>query len=123
MMNISLSLLFFSGAVACTCAFSSSKFIGAQRITISRSSICLNGLFDNWSAAGSGKDRLDEEWEKQQEILKFRKSSSETKAGYFEGVSQMSDILYSLHVDSLACFVEQINVSHLILYEILVDDM
>ena len=98
MMIISLSLLFFSGAVACTCAFSSSKFIGAQRITISRSSICLNGLFDNWSAAGSGKDRLDEEWEKQQEILKFRKSSSETKAGYFEGVSQMSDVRYTVFI-------------------------
>lgn len=49
----------------------------------------LNGLFDNWSAGGSGnsKDDLDDQWEKQQEILKFRRSSSENKAKYFEDVS------------------------------------
>ncbi len=49
----------------------------------------LNGLFDNWSAGGSGngKDDLDDQWAKQQEILKFRRSSSENKAKYFEDVS------------------------------------
>lgn len=51
------------------------------------SSTSLYGLFDNWSAGGSGKDELDEQWEKQQEILKFRRSSSENKAKYFSDVS------------------------------------
>lgn len=51
-------------------------------------STSLNGLFDGWKTGGSGKDNLDEEWEKQQEILKFRKSSNENKSKYFEGIEK-----------------------------------
>lgn len=53
------------------------------------SKTCLNGLFDNFGGGGgSGKDRLDEEWEKQQEILKFRQSSKENRAKYFEDLEK-----------------------------------
>jgi hypothetical protein len=54
----------------------------------SKSSTALNGLFDKFTAGGSGnsKESLDEEWAKQQEILKFRRSSTEERAKYFEGV-------------------------------------
>jgi hypothetical protein len=54
----------------------------------SKSSTALNGLFDKFTAGGSGnsQESLDEEWKKQQEILKFRRSSSEDRAKYFEGV-------------------------------------
>ena len=45
------------------------------------------GLFDNWSAAGSGKSRLDEEWEKQQEILKARRAPKNERDKYFMKVS------------------------------------
>ena len=55
-------------------------------VSRSKSTSSLNGLFDKWGAGGSGKDRLDEEWEKQQEILKFRRSSTESKQKYFEDV-------------------------------------
>ena len=54
---------------------------------VSRSNTALNGLFDDWKAGGSGKDRLDEEWEKQQKILKLRKGSTQERTKYFEEVS------------------------------------
>jgi hypothetical protein len=55
-----------------------------------KSSTALYGLFDKFTAGGSGnsKESLDEEWKKQQEILKFRRSSSEDRAKYFEGVEK-----------------------------------
>ncbi len=59
----------------------------APTSTQTTSTTSLNGLFDNWSAGGSGKDDLDDQWEKQQEILKFRRSSNENKAKYFSDVS------------------------------------
>ena len=49
--------------------------------------IALRGWFDGFGAGGSGKDNLDEEWEKQQEILKFRRSSQGEREKYFQGVS------------------------------------
>ena len=41
------------------------------------------GLFDKFTAAGSGKDRLDEEWEKQQEILRRRRAPQVEREAYF----------------------------------------
>ena len=48
----------------------------------------LRGLFDSFKAQGSGKDRLDEEWEKQQNILKFRKGSTSERTKYFVGIEE-----------------------------------
>jgi len=44
------------------------------------------GLFDKWSAGGSGKDRLDEEWEKQQAILADRRKPQAERDAYFAQV-------------------------------------
>jgi hypothetical protein len=46
------------------------------------------GLFDKFMAGGSGRDRLDEEWEKQQEILKDRRKSKSERNAYFESVER-----------------------------------
>lgn len=48
------------------------------------SNTSLNGIFDGFKGAGSGKDNLDDEWQKQQEILKFRNSSTKNKQNYFQ---------------------------------------
>ena len=45
------------------------------------------GLFDKFIAGGSGKDRLDEEWEKQQDILKLRRAPKKERDTYFRKVS------------------------------------
>lgn len=48
----------------------------------------LYGLFDGFKAQGSGKDRLDEEWEAQQEILRLRNGSQQERDNYFTQVSK-----------------------------------
>ncbi|KAI2512144.1 hypothetical protein MHU86_2231 [Fragilaria crotonensis] len=48
----------------------------------------LNGLFDNWQAQGSGKDRLDEQWEQQQEILKARRLPKAEREKYFQKIEE-----------------------------------
>lgn len=87
MNKLSPSLLFIIAAVSAI--DSSLAFTPLHHGAVSsrsKSTSSLNGLFDKWGAGGSGKDRLDEEWEKQQEILKFRRSSTENKQKYFEDV-------------------------------------
>lgn len=48
------------------------------------------GLFDNWSAGGSGNSKaaLDEEWEKQQEILRNRRKPKAERDEYFRNVER-----------------------------------
>ena len=46
------------------------------------------GLFDRFRAGGSGRDRLDEEWEKQQEILRQRRAPKEDRDRYFAEVEK-----------------------------------
>ena len=78
------SLLIIAVTTSASClAFTSSGLATRSKTT------ALNGLFDNWSAGGSGnrKEDLDDQWKKQQEILKFRRSSNENKQKYFESVS------------------------------------
>lgn len=75
-----MKLLFFFVTSACAFAPSSSK--------INASSTQLAGFFDNFRTGGSGKDRLDEEWEKQQEILKMRRGSKEDRNAYFAKIEQ-----------------------------------
>ena len=56
-----------------------------------RSSSSLYGLFDSWGAGGSGKDRLDEEWEKQQEILAMRRAPKAQRDAYFKKVESQRE--------------------------------
>ena len=51
----------------------------------------LYGLFDSWGAGGSGKDRLDEEWEKQQEILAMRRAPKAQRDAYFKKVESQRE--------------------------------
>ncbi len=44
------------------------------------------GLFDGFRAGGTGRDRLDEEWEKQQEILKRRRAPKAERDAYFNKI-------------------------------------
>jgi|Transcript_1822 hypothetical protein len=48
------------------------------------------GLFDNWSAGGSGnsKESLDAEWEAQQEILRNRRKPKAERDQYFKNVER-----------------------------------
>jgi hypothetical protein len=51
------------------------------------------GLFDGkafgqFSSGGSGKDRLDEEWEKQQEILANRRKPQSERNEYFAKIEK-----------------------------------
>jgi hypothetical protein len=47
--------------------------------------------FDKFTAGGSGCDRLDEEWEKQQEILKDPRKSKTERNAYFESGERRQD--------------------------------
>lgn len=53
-------------------------------------SSALNGMFDLFSAGGTGngKEDLDEQWKVQQEILKARRAPPEERAKYFEKVEE-----------------------------------
>ena len=46
------------------------------------------GLFDGFKAGGSGRDRLDEEWEKQQEILAMRRAPKAERDQYFKNIEK-----------------------------------
>lgn len=81
-----LSLLIIGVATSTSClAFTTSP----GHVTRSKTT-SLNGLFDNWSAGGSGNDKenLDDQWKKQQEILKFRRSSTGNKQQYFASIEK-----------------------------------
>jgi hypothetical protein len=59
-----------------------------SRAEIDTSTTKLQGLFDGFRAGGSGRDRLDEEWEKQQAILKQRRAPKAERDAYFERIEQ-----------------------------------
>ena len=46
------------------------------------------GLFDGFKAGGTGRDRLDEEWEKQQAILKERRAPKSQRDEYFKKIEE-----------------------------------
>jgi hypothetical protein len=81
MMRYSSFLLVVAFHVTCTGAF-------VTPAKAAKSTALPMGLFDDWRAGGSGKDRLDEEWEKQQEILAERRKPKAERDKYFEKVEQ-----------------------------------
>jgi hypothetical protein len=75
-------------------ATSASAFTTQSQQTASTSTTALNmGLFDGkafgqFASGGSGKDRLDEEWEKQQEILANRRKPQSERNEYFAKIEK-----------------------------------
>ena len=55
---------------------------------VEASTVLHMGLFDKWTAGGSGNSKaaLDEQWERQQEILRNRRKPQEERNKYFEQV-------------------------------------
>mmetsp|Transcript_16814 Transcript_16814/g.26231 ORF Transcript_16814/g.26231 Transcript_16814/m.26231 type:complete len:220 (-) Transcript_16814:175-834(-) len=83
--------------IATTIAFSFSQVIAFAPsnnlrsnglIAASTTSSLKMGLFDNWAAGGSGKDRRDEEFEKQQEILRRRRAPQAERDAYFNKIEK-----------------------------------
>ena len=68
-------------------AASANAFAPESNVKTSSTRLCM-GLFDGWKAGGSGRDRLDEEWEKQQEILARRRAPKAQRDQYFKEVEQ-----------------------------------
>jgi hypothetical protein len=65
----------------------SSKISSSTSSSSSSSSTELGmGLFDGWIAGGSGRDRLDEEYEKQQEMLRLRRAPKKERDAYFRDI-------------------------------------
>jgi len=85
------TFVLFAGSVfvvtPCRSFESYANFCRHDRV-VGKSKTCLYGLFDSFKTGGSGRDRLDDEWEKQQEILKFRNSSKENRVKYFEDLDK-----------------------------------
>jgi hypothetical protein len=78
-------LVGFSQSFTTPSSLSSSSF----RIKDYNSKTLLYGWFDNnWKAQGSGKDDLDEQWQRQQEILQARRKPKADRDKYFEGVEK-----------------------------------
>jgi hypothetical protein len=85
-MKQSVSLFVLAAAAAAT---SVQAFVPTSSSrTISRTNTELQGLFDGFRAGGTGRDRLDEEWEKQQAILKQRRAPKAERDAYFERIEE-----------------------------------
>jgi len=69
-------------------AFSPSAPSSRLSFRTSKTTTLNMGLFDGWSGMGSGKDRLDEEWEKQQQILADRRKPKSERDAYFASVEK-----------------------------------
>jgi hypothetical protein len=79
----------YSPSALCLAAAASYVSVGngfvlptTSKSTLSSSQLEM-GLFDGFKAGGSGRDRLDEEWEKQQAILKQRRAPKSERDDYF----------------------------------------
>lgn len=72
-----------------TCAFVAPSDGMCRALSSASSPSALGmGLFDGFRGAGSGKDRLDEEWEKQQEILRQRRAPKAERDKYFADIEK-----------------------------------
>ena len=77
-------------AVAVLIICSTTAFVHNTATITKVSKACLNmGIFDGWNAGGSNKEKLDEEWEKQQEMLKLRRAPQGARDKYFNNVSTL----------------------------------
>jgi hypothetical protein len=76
-MKLPMTLILLASTAAATTAFVTTP-------STSPSCVVLHG----WFGGGSGKDRLDEEWEKQQAILKQRRAPKAERDAYFENIEK-----------------------------------
>eukprot|EP00586_Coscinodiscus_wailesii_P020127 CAMPEP_0172492616 /NCGR_PEP_ID=MMETSP1066-20121228/23824_1 /TAXON_ID=671091 /ORGANISM="Coscinodiscus wailesii, Strain CCMP2513" /LENGTH=219 /DNA_ID=CAMNT_0013262347 /DNA_START=66 /DNA_END=722 /DNA_ORIENTATION=- len=74
--------LFVIGVISCN------SFILPSSDVQCMSSSLRMGLFDGFKTGGSGRDRLDEEWEAQQEILRARRAPQAEREKYFANVEK-----------------------------------
>lgn len=81
---------FSNGVLLCAAGMARGAHAFAPRKSVTRTSSTEleMGLFDGWKAGGSGRDRLDEEWEKQQEILARRRAPKAQRDKYFKGIEE-----------------------------------
>ena len=85
-MKVFLTRLFVSASlVATTYAFVP---VGKNVVAQSSSTKLDMGIFDNFRTGGSGRDRLDEEWQKQQEILAQRRKPKSERDSYFKQIEK-----------------------------------
>jgi predicted ribosome quality control (RQC) complex YloA/Tae2 family protein len=90
-MKVATGALMIVGLAASASGFTTTTTlpISSSTSTTTKTTTALNmGLFDAWSAGGSGKDRLDEEWEKQQEILANRRKPQSERNEYFAKIEK-----------------------------------
>lgn len=71
-------------------AFAPSNNVRSNGLIESTTSSLKMGLFDNWVAGGTGntKDSRDEEFEKQQEILRMRRAPQKERDAYFNKIEK-----------------------------------
>ena len=74
--------LFLAASASSACAF-------APASSRPQTSTALQGMFDGWGAWGTGanKEDLDEQWQRQQEILATRRDPTKKKA-YFDKLEE-----------------------------------
>ena len=85
-----ISILLVLSWVGAASAFSSTPLTRTQQQhhrQQQQNVVALNmGLLDGFLGQGSGKDRLDEQWEAQQEILRNRRKPREERDQYFRKI-------------------------------------
>lgn len=84
-MKVTLNFIATSTILATSQAFAPLK--PANRNECVNSSLGM-GLFDKFVAGGSGRDRLDDEYEKQQEILRMRRAPMAEREAYFAKIEK-----------------------------------
>lgn len=89
-MKQSVSLVVLVAAASTSVdAFVPTSSLSSTRAAVTTSSNTeLQGLFDGFRAGGTGRDNLDEEWEKQQAILKQRRAPKAERDKYFERIEE-----------------------------------
>jgi hypothetical protein len=90
-MKLSKSVLLLA-VVAGSCSGFAPSSQQQQSNTATSSSTELFGLFDQFQAGGSGRGRLDEEWEKQQEMLAMRRAPKKERDAYFKKVEETREV-------------------------------
>jgi len=73
--------------IAASAASTGGAFVPQSIGKASRTELGM-GIFDGFRAGGSGRDRLDEEWEKQQEILAQRRAPKSKRDQYFKDIEE-----------------------------------
>ncbi|CAJ1932479.1 unnamed protein product [Cylindrotheca closterium] len=87
-MKVLNNVLCVSTAAASLLVATTNAFVpqASCSLTSSSSTQLSMGLFDNFKTGGSGRDRLDDEWQKQQELLEARRAPKSKRDQYFRDI-------------------------------------